>query len=718
MRSIGSAANLARGALAGFLTATAVRRVGQFAASITEASSALVEQAEALGVSASELETFHRALRGDGATIQQINQGLSQLTRNIGLAAQGTGTAGDTFRRLGIDIRNADGTIRGSLDVYRDLVAALEALDPAARAAALGLTVGEEAARVLGASVARGAVALRASELREAGFGQATDAQLQAVKELGDTVRTVTDSIRTLATVVLANLADDITLIALRVREAVSVLIQLEQTSQTISNVIVELARRAIGLAQAMYELRTIFQIAFSATIAGRIARITRGLVNFARRFAPVTRLLNRLLVRGRTGDADEINSILDVFTRLIGIGTGGFFGAGIFGSLRNLDSALRDTFAPLEDFESRVFRASDAALELQFAVERLGGTFARVREQAPEIAQQYEEAFARIQRRVELLDIFSTPALLRRPGLTDGAVQFTREQLDAMRATIAEEAGDLNRQLVAALFAPAAGGGEEAEALVARVRRGLAGRLAAEPIAIPFNVEFDQVERLGDDLRRELSDTAAQAVRLTDLLSDPSYVDALERQFGATEDALSAFNAQLDILVETGRLSADVADRLRESMSGLADETSLVAEFAAQAGSTIANSFADAILQAESFRDVLGALAATLFRIASQTFIGGTLTRLFAGFFAQGGRIPGGQFGVVGERGPELIQGPANVIPLDAGMLAGGGDINVNVTVQGDPQPEFTQAAALEGARRAVREAMANRNIRFGFQR
>lgn len=40
----------------------------------------------------------------------------------------------------------------------------------------------------------------------------------------------------------------------------------------------------------------------------------------------------------------------------------------------------------------------------------------------------------------------------------------------------------------------------------------------------------------------------------------------------------------------------------------------------------------------------------------------------LFAGFFANGGTIPGGQFGVVGERGPELVSGPATVTPMSTG--------------------------------------------------
>jgi lambda family phage tail tape measure protein len=41
------------------------------------------------------------------------------------------------------------------------------------------------------------------------------------------------------------------------------------------------------------------------------------------------------------------------------------------------------------------------------------------------------------------------------------------------------------------------------------------------------------------------------------------------------------------------------------------------------------------------------------------------TVGNLFAGFFATGGTIPPGRFGVVGERGPELVTGPATVTPM-----------------------------------------------------
>jgi lambda family phage tail tape measure protein len=46
-----------------------------------------------------------------------------------------------------------------------------------------------------------------------------------------------------------------------------------------------------------------------------------------------------------------------------------------------------------------------------------------------------------------------------------------------------------------------------------------------------------------------------------------------------------------------------------------------------------------------------------------------------FGGFFANGGNIPSGKFGVVGERGPEFIGGPASITPM-----AGSANVTYNI--------------------------------------
>lgn len=51
-----------------------------------------------------------------------------------------------------------------------------------------------------------------------------------------------------------------------------------------------------------------------------------------------------------------------------------------------------------------------------------------------------------------------------------------------------------------------------------------------------------------------------------------------------------------------------------------------------------------------------------------------GGIGKLFSGFFADGGSIPAGKFGIVGERGPEMVAGPATVTPN-----AGSPNIQIN---------------------------------------
>jgi hypothetical protein len=75
----------------------------------------------------------------------------------------------------------------------------------------------------------------------------------------------------------------------------------------------------------------------------------------------------------------------------------------------------------------------------------------------------------------------------------------------------------------------------------------------------------------------------------------------------------------------------------------------------------------------------------------------------LFGGFFANGGQIGAGKFGVVGENGPELVGGPASVTPM-----ASGTNVTYNINAV-DAQsfkamiaadPSFIHGVAMMGAR------------------
>jgi lambda family phage tail tape measure protein len=94
------------------------------------------------------------------------------------------------------------------------------------------------------------------------------------------------------------------------------------------------------------------------------------------------------------------------------------------------------------------------------------------------------------------------------------------------------------------------------------------------------------------------------------------------------------------------------------------------------------------------NFKDFLGSIAEMILRSQVQKLIGSLfggggggstggsfLGSLFAGFFADGGRIPSGRFGVVGEAGPELVSGPATVTPMGDLSAAGATSVVYNIS-------------------------------------
>lgn len=85
-------------------------------------------------------------------------------------------------------------------------------------------------------------------------------------------------------------------------------------------------------------------------------------------------------------------------------------------------------------------------------------------------------------------------------------------------------------------------------------------------------------------------------------------------------------------------------------------------------------------------FKDLASTILEELLRIQIQKTMAGIMGgssgsgigSLFSGFFATGGMIPAGRYGVVGEAGPELVTGPANVTPTD--KLGGSTSVTYNI--------------------------------------
>ncbi len=81
----------------------------------------LDDMAEKTGISVESLSALRYAGESVGTTQEQMSAGLTKLTKLMGEAAGGNDQAALTFKTLGVEIKNADGTLRGTDKVLADL---------------------------------------------------------------------------------------------------------------------------------------------------------------------------------------------------------------------------------------------------------------------------------------------------------------------------------------------------------------------------------------------------------------------------------------------------------------------------------------------------------------------------------------------------------------------------------------------------------------------
>lgn len=137
-----------------------------------------------------------------------------------------------------------------------------------------------------------------------------------------------------------------------------------------------------------------------------------------------------------------------------------------------------------------------------------------------------------------------------------------------------------------------------------------------------------------------------------------------------------------------TGPLQG-ATERMVGQMGGLQDSFEAT-------GERFGDMVADIVTGSRTIDDVIKSMLDQLIRngisagiegIASGGGLFGKIASVFAGLFDGGGRIGAGQFGIVGERGPEIVTGPANVTSrVDTAKMLGGGQVVNNITVNAPP--------------------------------
>lgn len=748
-RGLRTAAAGVAGALAAVGAARALRGLTRLARSAVEASSRLVAAADAVGATTTELEALQRVMADSNVSVQQVNQGLGQLTRNIGLAVAGTGTAVDTFRQYGIQLLDAEGRTRSTIAVLNDLAEAISGVSAAERARVLGLTLGEEAARTFAAT---DLASLRA---RQAAIAPtlATDEQNRQLERLGNAVRQVGDQFGTLARVTLALFSDQLRDIAIRIRETLDTLLRLETATRAVSSAFANLVesvpavssafaqatRRAVGLATAVRV--GVFVFGMWRQVVTATSTSFRFLLATAQRLGNVVSRTTGLFTR-QAAALTGVTSAGAAAVSFVGLLSRGMAGLTIAGGAavvafeaiprvlaylyepfrRLLNEALLPFRAALEAVGQAMATFNPAVEGARAATQNLRRQFNLLSDASPEIAERFRGTVDDIEAQYERLRQLSSddPAagfLRFRLGISEAEVN---RQLDALTEFISRFGARLTREV-----GPA---GEEAgREFSTAFERGL-------ELSIPGDSPF--AARIA-----ELS----QQFGVLDLqLRNPEGLRLWGRQIEQLEAAVGRAESQVRRLT-SGELATRGADgrlggidferlggsleRIGPAMASLAPVTVQTAtafegltaaqRLAQEVGLSFVGQMSDGltrlITRVGDLSDALNALGTSLLNLGLNALLSAGAGALGIPGFQRGGRIPAGQLAITGERGPELsISGsPRTIVSNDQlQSLLGGVTINLTVPVEtGVDQAQFN--ARLEERLPDITDA-----VRLGLRR
>lgn len=260
-----------------------------------------------------------------------------------------------------------------------------------------------------------------------------------------------------------------------------------------------------------------------------------------------------------------------------------------------------------------------------------------------------------------------------------------------------------------------------------------------------------DDVTTQLDTLKQELGDRTAEFQYLYEgLLPDNEQAELeFNRQKEILDTALADQIISLEQYVEAGKLlmerfsmvvSGNYAEDFQagwtEAFNNFKTQVEDTADFAETMFTTLTDGLSSALVTfAETgklsfkglIRDMMHEIIKMLANKIVMNFLGmmglggptgkgggGFFSDLFAGMFADGGMIPSGKFGIVGERGPELISGPASVLGTDQtqSLMANRSPqttVNYNINAVDARSfrdmvardPEFIYAVSRAGARR-----------------
>lgn len=625
-------AKIAVGAIAaatGAITALAKR--------VSDAGAGLRDLSRSLGISAKFIQQFRFAAEQNSVAMESADRALEQFSRRLGEAARGTGEARKTLTEMGVSVRDSNGRFREAQDILADVADAFQNNTDATRNA-------DRANQLFGRSGIELISVLRGGSraLREFGdqadrLGALTDAEVITLGKLSDSYTDLATAIRGVVNQFVLGLEP-----ALKAsnKELTEMLANNQELARTMGEGVGEALRRIGDVAVLLANNIELIRNAFLALIGVRLASSLQSIIA---RFSSAT--------TGAKGFSGVISGVVAASRTLVGVigakllaftkfGIALAIVTGAFSLLSGRTIQLNDTTTTFSEILSAVlFKIT----ELIKGVGRLAKSFAIEFEPALEAIQAgFGAALSVITGFVN----FTIAAFNIVPRTAKLAFDQVRRVISGEGVDAIQEYQDLIMNLFATDFV-----GNAADTVRGFLQSIVEDyRAAQQSTRQPLRITID-------------GGTAEQVPEMLTgwRLALQQFVEGFQQGFKEFKDSILT-NTQLGLAVFK-RFSEGLTDSLTDFfMTGKLNMRSFLEDIVRM---IVRSNIQQALAAAFGGIGAASGIFGSIFGAIGSAFSGGAAGPLTGGTYAIGGMIPAGQTGLVGERGPEFIRGPAQITPV-----------------------------------------------------
>lgn len=139
VRHLGTAIKESIGVIAGWAAALIAFAavITKVVNSVTKLGDSIDKGSQKMNMSTEQYQKWAYAMELSGSSIEELREGYNQMSGQISQAVNGTEESQKAFQRLGVNLKDAQGNLRSTGDIFEDVVVSLQSMDNATERTAL-----------------------------------------------------------------------------------------------------------------------------------------------------------------------------------------------------------------------------------------------------------------------------------------------------------------------------------------------------------------------------------------------------------------------------------------------------------------------------------------------------------------------------------------------------------------------------------------------------